>query len=201
MFTSSILNSIFNIRVVMRQTSFITMCMRELLIPQIPLKEFTLEDCKIPDIKEINFFTLNTFPHIGDLVMIQRPNSKVLIKVRSIEWKPDYSIKVSGGIFEPERVNIELVAPIALTRNILETLGFKLDSKYGKFRLRLKSYPDIILWEDTYRIDENWWYVKDMKPIQYVHELQAIFRIHRIDHGIGDGLIYVDHNGNPPIFK
>lgn len=187
----------------MRQTSFITEGMRELLIPIMPLKEFTLSDCKIPDIKEVNFFTLNTFPHIGDLVMIQRPNSKVLIKVRSIEWKPDYSIKVSGGIFEPERVNIELVAPIAITRNILETLGFKWDSKYGKFRLRLKSYPDIVLWEDTYGVEENWWYVKDMKPIRYVHELQAIFRVHRIDKSLEEGKLFLLDDGpdNPPIFK
>ena len=187
----------------MRQTYFITKGMRELLIPQIPLKEFTLPDCKIPDIKEINFFTLNTFPHIGDLVMIQKPDTKILIKVRSIEWKSDNRIGVSGNIFEPEDVKINLVAPIAITRNVLEILGFKWDSKYGKFRLRLKSYPDIVLWEDTYGIEDNWWYVDGMKPIRWVHELQAIFRVYKIDHGIEEGKLFLldDGLGNPPIFK
>lgn len=196
------LSPIYNIRI-MRQTYFITKGMRELLIPQIPLREFTLSDCKIPDIKEINFFTLNTFPHIGDLVMIQRPNSKILIKVRSIGWKSDNFILVSGNIFEPEDIRINLVAPIIITRNILETLGFKFDSKYGKFRLRLHKYPDIVLWEDTYGVEENWWYVKDMKPIRYVHELQAIFRVHRIDKSLEEGKLFLLDDGpdNPPIFK
>lgn len=203
MFTSSILNSIFNIRVVMRQTSFITMGMRELLIPQIPLKEFTLEDCKIPDIKEINFFTLNTFPHIGDLVMIKGIDSKTLIKVRSIEWRSNNDIRVSGNIFEPENVKINLVAPIAITENVLERLGFKYDSKWGKFRLRLKSYPDIILFKDSYGVEENWWYVKDMKPIRWVHELQAIFRVHHIDQAISDGLLFPlnEEIGKPSFFE
>ena len=185
----------------MRQTYFITKGMRELLIPQIPLKEFTLPDCKIPDIKEINFFTLNTFPHIGDLVMIQKPGIKTLIKVRSLEWKSDNSIRVSGNIFEPEDIRINLVAPIIITRRILEILGFKWDSKYGKFRLRLKSYPDIVLWHSDYDGDD--WGVDGMKPIRYVHELQSIFRVHQIDHGIEEGKLFIldDGPGNPPIFK
>ena len=115
----------------MRQTSFITMGMRELLIPQVPLKEFTLAKCRIPDIKEINFFTLNTFPHIGDLVMIKGIDSKTLIKFRSIEWRSNNDIMVSGNVFEPENVKINLVAPIAITENVLEMLGFKYDSKWG----------------------------------------------------------------------
>lgn len=138
----------------MRQTYFITKGMRELLIPQIPLKEFTLPDCKTPDIKEINFFTLNSFPHMGDLVMFKEPGGLTLNKVRSIEWNSDNSILVSGNIFEPERVKIMLVAPIIITRRILEILGFKWDSKYGKFRLRLKSYPDIVLWHSDYDGDD-----------------------------------------------
>lgn len=115
----------------MRQTSFITEGMRELLIPQVPLNEFTLEECRIPDIEDINFFTLNTFPHIGDLVMIKVIDGKTLIKVRSIEWRPNNDIRVSGNVFEPENVKINLVAPIAITENVLEMLGFKYDSKWG----------------------------------------------------------------------
>ena len=128
----------------MKRTVFITDGMVELLIPQVPLKEFTSSDCKTPDIKEINFFTLNTFPHIGDLVMFKEPGSLTLSKVRSIEWRSNNDIRVSGNVFEPENVKINLVAPIAITENVLEMLGFKYDSRWGKFRLRLKSYPDIV---------------------------------------------------------
>ena len=174
----------------MRQTRFITDGMVELLIPQVPLKEFTLEDCKTPDIKEINFFTLNTFPHIGDLVMFKEPGSLTLNKVKSIEWASDNSIMVSSNTSEPEKVKLMLVAPILITREILEKLGFQWDSKWGKFRLRLKTYPDIILWHSSYEPDELWWYVDGMRPIRFVHELQAIFRVHNIDKGLMEGLLF-----------
>lgn len=186
----------------MKRNVFITDGMRELLIPQVPLKEFTLADCKIPDIKEINFFTLNTFPHIGDLVMIKGIDSKTLIKVRSIEWRSNNDIRVSGNVFEPENVKLMLVAPILITREILEKLGFKYDNRYGKFRLKLKSYPDIVL-EECYcgSEDGKLWYVKDMKPIRWVHELQAIFRIHHIDQAISNGLLFNEEAGKPSFFE
>lgn len=190
MLTFSILNQFYLFRVIMRQTQFITDGMVELLIPQIPLKEFTSSDCKTPDIKEINFFTLNTFPHIGDLVMFKEPGSLTINKVRSIEWASDNSILVSSNTSEPERVKLMLVAPIAITENVLERLGFKYDSKWGKFRLRLKSYPDMVLSKNPYDAEENRWYVKGMKPIRWVHELQAIFRVHHIDCGLGEGLLF-----------
>ena len=65
----------------MKRTVFITDGMVELLIPQVPLKSFTSEDCKTPDIKEINFFTLNTFPHIGDLVMFKEPRLQLMSRL------------------------------------------------------------------------------------------------------------------------
>lgn len=174
----------------MRQTRFITDGMVELLIPQVPIKEFTPSDCKTPDIKEINFFTLNTFPHIGDLVMFKEPGSLTLNKVRSIEWASDDSILVSSNTSEPERVKLMLVAPIRITREILEKIGFQWDSKWGKFRLRLKTYPDMILWHSSYEPEELWWYVDGMMPIRFVHELQAIFRVHHIDQGLMEGLLF-----------
>lgn len=184
----------------MKRNVFITEGMVELLIPQVHLKEFTSSYCKTTDIKEINFFTLNTFPHIGDLVMIKGIDGKTLIKVRSIEWRPNNDIRVSGNVFEPENVKINLVAPIAITENVLEKLGFKYDSKWGKFRLRLKSYPDIVLFK-AYGEEENLWYVKDMLPIRWVHELQAIFRVHNIDQAISNGLLFKEEICNPPIFE
>ena len=175
----------------MKRTVFITDGMVELLIPQVPLKSFTIFRCKTTDVKEINFFTLNTFPHIGDLVMFKGPGSLTLSKVRSIEWASDNSILVSSNTSEPERVKLMLVAPILITRDILEKLGFQYDNRYDKFRLKLKTCPDIVLEEchGGYE-DDKLWYVKDMLPIKYVHELQAIFRVHHIDHGLMEGLLF-----------
>lgn len=185
----------------MKRNVFITDGMRELLIPQVPLKELTLEDCKTPDIKEINFFTLNTFPHIGDLVMIKGIDSKTLIKVRSIEWRHNNDIRISGNVFEPENVKINLVAPIAITENVLERLGFKYDSRWGKFRLKLNMFPDIVLEECHGGYDDKLWYVKDMKPIRWVHELQAIFRVHHMDSAISNGLLFKEEIGKPSFFE
>lgn len=174
----------------MRQTSFITDGMVELLIPQVPLKEFTSSDCKTTDVKEINFFTLNTFPHIGDLVMFKEPSSLTLNKVKSIELASDNSILVSSNTSEPERVKLMLVAPILITRVILEKLGFQYDNRYDKFRLKLKTCPDIVLEECHGGYDDDkLWYVKDMLPIKYVHELQAIFRVYYIYQALCEGLL------------
>lgn len=177
---------------IIKRTVFITDGMVELLIPQVPIKEFTPSDCKTPDIKEINFFTLNTFPHIGDLVMFKEPGSLTLNKVRSIEWASDDSILVSSNTSEPERVKLMLVAPIRITREILEKIGFQYDIKYNKFRLKLKTCPDVILEEcqGGYEDEDKLWYVRDLMPIKYVHELQAIFRVHHIDQGLMEGLLF-----------
>ena len=174
----------------MKRNVFITDGMVELLIPNVPLKEFTSSDCKTPDIKDINFFTLNTFPHIGDLVMFKEPGSLTLNKVKSIEWSSDNFILVSSNTSEPEMVQLRLVAPILITREILEKLGFQYDNRYDKFRLKLKTFPDIVL-EECHGgyYDDKLWYVDWMKPIRFVHELQAIFRVHHIDQGLYEGLL------------
>lgn len=190
----------------MKRDVFITDGMVELLIPQVPLKEFTSSDCKTPDINEINFFTLNTFPHIGDLVMFKEPGSLTINKVKSIEWASDNSILVSSNTSEPERVKLMLVAPILITKGILEKLGFQYDNKYDKFRLKLKTCPDIVLEECHvgYDVDELWWwYVDGMKPIRFVHELQAIFRVHHIDQGLCEGLLFPlnEEIGKPSFFE
>ena len=60
----------------------------------------------------------------------------------------------------------------------------------------------MVLSKNPYDVDKNWWYVKNMKPIRWVHELQAIFRVHHIDQAIGDGLLFFDKAiGNPNIFE
>lgn len=188
----------------MKRTVFITDGMVELLIPQVPLKEFTIFRCKTTDVKKINFFTLNTFPHIGDLVMFKEPGSLTISKVRSIEWASDNSILVSSNTSEPERVKLMLVAPILITKGILEKLGFQYDNIYDKFRLKLKTCPDIVLEEchGGYE-DDKLWYVKDMLPIKYVHELQAIFRVHHIDQALGEGLLFRlnEEAGKPPYLE
>ena len=189
----------------MRQTQFITEAMQELLIPALHLSHWDKEDYKSPNVSKVNFKNLQTFPQIGDMVIIYNPKVTYpkLIKVKSIQWTIDNKILISSNRVDPEEVSIDRVAPLAITPMTLAKLGFQYDKKYKKFHLRLLRYPDVVLEQDTLNIDEGYWYVKGMKPIRWVHELQAIFRIHNIDHGMSEGKLFLldDGLGNPPIFK
>ena len=179
----------------MRQTQFITECMQELLIPALHFSHWNNEDYKSPDVSKVNFKNLQTFPQIGDMVIIYNPKVTYpkLIKVKSIQWTSDNKILISSNRFYPEEVSIDRVAPLAITPMILAKLGFQYDKKYKKFRLRLLRYPDIVLEQDTLDIDEGYWYVKGMKPIRWVHELQAILRVFHIDRALLDQWLSVDH--------
>lgn len=179
----------------MRQTQFITEAMQELLIPALHLSHWDKESYKLPKVSKVNFKNLQSFPQIGDMVIIYNPKvlySK-LIKVKSIQWTQDNKILISSDRFDPEEVSIDRVVPLAITPIALAKLGFKYDKKYKKFRLRLLRYPDVILEQDTLDIDEGYWYVKGMKPIRYIHELQAIFRVFHIDRGLLYQWLSVDH--------
>lgn len=169
----------------MRQTQFITEAMQELLIPALHLSHWDKESYKLPNVSKVNFKNLQSFPQIGDMVIIYNPKVLYpkLIKVKSIQWTQDDKILISSNRFDPEEVSIDRVVPLAITPMALAKLGFKYDKKYKKFRLRLLRYPDVILEQDTLNIDEGYWYVKGMKPIRYIHELQAIFRVFHIDRG------------------
>lgn len=179
----------------MRQTQFITECMQELLIPALPSSHWDKEDYKSPNVSKVNFKNLQTFPQIGDMVIIYNPKVTYpkLIKVKSIQWTSDNRILISSNRFYPEEVSIDRVAPLAITPMTLAKLGFQYDKKYKKFRLRLRRYPDVVLEQDTVDIDEGYWYVKGMKPIRWVHELQAILRVFHIDRALLDQWLSVDH--------
>lgn len=179
----------------MRQTSFITECMQELLIPALPSSHWDKEDYKSPNVSKVNFKNLQTFPQIGDMVIIYNPKVTYpkLIKVKSIQWTSDNRILISSNRFYPEEVSIDRVAPLAITPMTLAKLGFQYDKKYKKFRLRLRRYPDVVLEQDTVDMDEGYWYVKGMKPIRWVHELQAILRVFHIDRALLDQWLSVDH--------
>lgn len=169
--------------------------MQELLIPALHFSHWNNEDYKSPDVSKVNFKNLQTFPQIGDMVIIYNPKVTYpkLIKVKSIQWTSDNKILISSNRFYPEEVSIDRVAPLAITPMILAKLGFQYDKKYKKFRLRLLRYPDIVLEQDTLDIDEGYWYVKGMKPIRWVHELQAILRVFHIDRALLDQWLSVDH--------
>lgn len=179
----------------MRQTQFITEAMQELLIPALHLSHWDKESYKLPNVSKVNFKYLQSFPQIGDMVIIYNPKVLYpkLIKVKSIQWTQDDKILISSNRFDPEEVSIDRVVPLAITPMALAKLGFKYDKKYKKFRLRLLRYPDVILEQDTLNIDEGYWYVKGMKPIRYIHELQAIFRVFHIDRGLLYQWLSVDH--------
>lgn len=179
----------------MRQTQFITEAMQELLIPALHLSHWDKESYKLPNVSKVNFKNLQSFPQIGDMVIIYNPKVLYpkLIKVKSIQWTQDDKILISSNRFDPEEVSIDRVVPLAITPMALAKLGFKYDKKYKKFRLRLLRYPDVILEQDTLNIDEGYWYVKGMKPIRYIHELQAIFRVFHIDRGLLYQWLSVDH--------
>lgn len=179
----------------MRQTQFITEAMQELLIPALHLSHWDKESYKLPNVSKVNFKNLQSFPQIGDIVIIYNPKVLYpkLIKVKSIQWTQDNKILISSNRFDPEEVSIDRVVPLAITPMALAKLGFKYDKKYKKFRLRLLRYPDVILEQDTLNIDEGYWYVKGMKPIRYIHELQAIFRVFHIDRGLLYQWLSVDH--------
>lgn len=179
----------------MRQTQFITEAMQELLIPALHLSHWDKESYKLPNVSKVNFKNLQSFPQIGDMVIIYNPKVLYpkLIKVKSIQWTQDNKILISSNRFDPEEVSIDRVVPLAITPMALAKLGFKYDKKYKKFRLRLLRYPDVILEQDTLNIDEGYWYVKGMKPIRYIHELQAIFRVFHIDRGLLYQWLSVDH--------
>lgn len=176
----------------MRQVATITEAMQELLIPAIHPKTFQLWmgdgviNPKAIAISEPDFRDLQTFPHIGDLVVM---NQKVT-KVKSIAWNSIDEIHISDDKYDPVPVLINKVYPIPITPIILAHLGFQWDKKYKKFRLRLSRYPDLIL-EESY--DKDNYHVTNIGDIRYVHELQAILRALHIDKGLLDNGLHVSY--------
>ena len=89
---------------------------------------------------------------------------------------------------------------------MLIRLGFYWDQRFNKFRLRLKDFRNLDISKTSYSAES---YIKEIGYIEYIHELQAILRIYRIDRGICNGQLSIKKSyslienitGNPPIFK
>ena len=173
----------------MNRTEFITFAMRDLINPSEGIKNLfpdTLERLRLKKGKN-SFFGLQTFPHIGDIVIGSDP-VPILFKVQSI-WANNNEVKIA-----PKNENgypITKLYPICITNEMLLKLGFYLDEKYHKFRLRLKSFRNIDIEKAYYTED---YYIKEIGPILYLHELQAVLRIYNIDQGILDQKLFVDRS-------
>lgn len=86
---------------------------------------------------------------------------------------------------------ITKVYPICISNEILLRLGFKWDERFRKFRLRLKSFPNIDLEKSYY--SENY-YMKEIGNLQYLHELQTVLRLYGIDKSILSDKLLVAKN-------
>lgn len=166
----------------MKRTEFIKLAMRDLLNPSEGIKNLfpdTLEMLRLKKGK-MSFFGLQTFPHIGDIVIGSDP-IPILFKVQSI-WANNKEVKIAPK--DENGYPLTKLYPVCISNEILIRLGFKWDEKYHKFRLRLNGFPNIDLEETNY--PELAYYIRGIGDIKYLHELQAVLRIYHIDKGILD---------------
>ena len=164
----------------MKRTSFITPAMKELLIPSHDYHNLFPNGLESCDKGYESFFDLQTFPHIGDMV-IGVHSIRRLFKVKSITWANNNESMIASKCEVHYPSN--RIYPICITNEMLIRLGFYWDEKYHKFRLRLKSFRNIDIEKSSYTED---YYIKEIGNIKYLHELQAVLRIYNIDKGILD---------------
>ena len=170
----------------MKRTSFITPAMKELLIPSEGTYNLFPDGLARLQKGDKSFFDLQTFPHVGDIVAGLEGNF-TLFKVKSITWANNNEVKIApnGEVGYP----ITKLYPICITNEMLIRLGFYWDEKYNKFRLRLKGFCNIDIEKTSYSMIG---YIKEIGPILYLHELQEVLRIYKIDQGILDQKLFVD---------
>lgn len=165
----------------MNRTEFITLAMRDLLNPSEGIKNLfpdSLERLRLKKGKN-SFFGLQTFPHIGDIVIGSDP-VPILFKVQSI-MANNNEVRIA-----PKNENgypLIKLYPVCISNEVLLRLGFKWDERFHKFRLRLKWFPNIDIEKHE---SEELCYIKEIGFIKYIHELQAVLRIYNIDKGILD---------------
>ena len=165
----------------MKRTEFIKLAMRDLLNPSEGIKNLfpdTLERLRLKKGKN-SFFGLQTFPHIGDIVIGSDP-IPILFKVQSI-WANNKEVKIAPK--DENGYPLTKLYPVCISNEILLRLGFKWDEKYHKFRLRLNGFRNIDIEKPE---SEELFYIKEIGFIKYLHELQAVLRIYHIDKGILD---------------
>ena len=172
----------------MKRVRFITQAMYELLIPSEGINNLFPNWLSGLQKNDISFFGLQAFPHVGDIV-VGLDSVPILCKAKSIIWPNNNRVKMATK--DEKDFPITKVYPICISNEILLRLGFKWDERFRKFRLRLKSFPNIDLEKSSG--SENY-YIKEIGNIQYLHELQAVLRIYHIDKGILDNKLWVAKN-------
>ena len=172
----------------MKRTSFITPAMKELLIPSEGTYNLFPDGLARLQKGDQSFFDLQTFPHVGDIVA-GLWGAFTLFKVKCINWANNNEVRIApkGEV----GYHITKLYPICISNEILIRLGFKLDEKYHKFRLRLKDFRNIDIEKSSSSMIG---YIREIGPILYLHELQAVLRIYNIDQGILDNKLWVDNS-------
>lgn len=172
----------------MKRTSFITPAMKEILIPSEGTYNLFPDGLARLQKGDQSFFGLQTFPHIGDIV-VGLGGDLTLFKVKCIDWAKNNQVMIApkNEIGYP----ITKLYPICISNEILLTLGFKWDKRFNKFRLRLKGFRNIDIGKTSY---SEACYIKEIGYIKYLHELQAVLRIYHIDQGILDQKLWVDRS-------
>ena len=171
----------------MKRTSFITPAMKELLIPSEGTYNLFPDGLERLQKGDESFFGLQTFPHVGDIVAGLEEDF-TLFKVKSITWANNNEVMIApkGEVGYP----ITKLYPICISNDILIRLGFYLDKRFNKFRLRLNDFRNI----DIEKYDSEICYIREIGYIQYLHELRAVLRIYNIDNGILKNRLLVDNS-------
>lgn len=172
----------------MKRTSFITPAMKEILIPSEGTYNLFPDGLARLQKGDQSFFGLQTFPHIGDLV-VGLGGDFTLFKVKQITWAKNNQVSIApkNEVGYP----ITKLYPICITNEILIRLGFQWDKRFNKFRLRLKDFRNIDIEKTSY---SEACYIKEIGYIKYLHELQAVLRIYHIDQGILSNKLWVDNS-------
>lgn len=167
----------------MKRTSFITPAMKEILIPSEGTYNLFPDGLARLQKGDQSFFGLQTFPHVGDIV-VGLGGDFTLFKVKQITWAKNNQVSIApkNEVGYP----ITKLYPICISNEILIRLGFQWDKRFNKFRLRLKDFRNTSYFEACY--------IKEIGYIKYLHELQAVLRIYHIDQGILDQKLWVDNS-------
>ena len=172
----------------MKRTSFITPAMKELLIPSEGTYNLFQDGLARLQKGDKSFFDLQTFPHVGDIVA-GLEGDFTLFKVKCIDWAKNNEVRIApkNEVGYP----ITKLYPICISNEILIRLGFYWDKRFNKFRLRLKDFRNIDIEKSSFSMIG---YIREIGPILYLHELQAVLRIYNIDQGIIDQKLLVDRS-------
>lgn len=173
----------------MKQTQFITPAMKELLIPSEGISNLFPDGLARLQKGDKSFFELQTLPHVGDMVVGLDLDKYNLFKVKQTIWTRNNDIRIAQDAgdsgYPPNRLY-----PIYISDEILIRLGFYMDERFNKFRLRLNGFRNIDIDKSIGCSFDSIGYIKEIGYIEYLHELQAILRVYRIDQGICNGQLY-----------